>query len=86
MIAATKKMLLSNSQVVEEIKRHLWIESEKSGYDIGFDAAAEDWLSKYAKNWMEEYMPKTKLAKDGNKNEAKLKKAPTRKRAAKTYL
>ena len=38
------KHLLKNRKVVEEINRHLWIESEKAGYDIGFEKAAEDWL------------------------------------------
>ena len=38
------KELLKDRRVVEEINRHLWIESEKAGYDIGFDKAASDWL------------------------------------------
>ena len=34
--------LLKNPDVVREIHRHLWLESEKAGYDIGLERAAED--------------------------------------------
>src|SRR5258708_21571312 len=30
-----------------EILRHKWIESEKAGFDIGFDRALIDWIVKY---------------------------------------
>jgi len=45
------KKLLQDARVKEEINRHKWIESEKVGYDIGFDRAAEDWISRYADDW-----------------------------------
>lgn len=35
----------------EEILRHKWIESEKAGYDIGFERALLDWIVKYRSNW-----------------------------------
>ena len=35
----------------EEILRHKWIESEKAGYDIGFERALTDWIVKYRSNW-----------------------------------
>jgi len=35
----------------EEILRHKWIESQKAGRDIGFDAALIDWVSKYRSEW-----------------------------------
>jgi len=54
------KKLLNNRKVVEEIRRHLWIESEKVGRDIGFEIAAEDWLEKFSKTWMNYHMPKRK--------------------------
>ncbi|MFA6350317.1 MAG: hypothetical protein WCY12_05295 [Candidatus Omnitrophota bacterium] len=38
-------------QVLEEIDKHKWIESQKAGKDIGFDAAAEDWVTKYGQEW-----------------------------------
>jgi hypothetical protein len=35
----------------EEILRHKWIESEKAGYDIGFERALLDWIVKHRANW-----------------------------------
>jgi hypothetical protein len=37
----------------EEILRHKWIESEKVGYDIGFERALLDWIVKYRAAWRE---------------------------------
>ncbi len=34
-----------------EILRHKWLESEKAGYDIGFDRALLDWIVKHRANW-----------------------------------
>ncbi|MGE0267637.1 MAG: hypothetical protein AB7S78_04180 [Candidatus Omnitrophota bacterium] len=58
--------LLKNKQVIEEINRHLWIESEKAGYDIGFEKAAEDWLERFSKAWINYHMPKKKPTKSKN--------------------
>ncbi|MDE1920768.1 MAG: hypothetical protein KGJ09_08650 [Candidatus Omnitrophica bacterium] len=46
------KKLLRNKKVIEEINRHKWLESEIAGYDIGFEAATEDWLKKHASVWV----------------------------------
>ncbi len=35
----------------EEILRHKWLESEKAGYDIGFDRALLGWIVKHRANW-----------------------------------
>ena len=35
----------------EEILRHKWIESEKVGYDIGFERALLDWIRKHREGW-----------------------------------
>jgi hypothetical protein len=51
MITTRTKDLLNDQRVQEEIRKHLWIESEKAGHDIGFEKAAEDWLKKYSKDW-----------------------------------
>jgi hypothetical protein len=37
----------------EEILCHKWIESEKAGYDIGFERALLDWTLKYRSAWCE---------------------------------
>lgn len=77
-----KQSLLQNSQVVEEIKRHLWIESEKAGKDIGYDAAARHWLENYAEAWVAYHMP----SKLKNKSDNSKSKLAEDKRKAKTYL
>lgn len=38
----------------EEILKHKWIESEKAGYDIGFEKALLDWIVKYRSRWRED--------------------------------
>ena len=35
----------------EEILKHKWLESEKAGYDIGFDWALTDWCVRYRRDW-----------------------------------
>ena len=52
MIKAANQNLLKDERVVEEIRKHLWIESEKAGRDIGWDQAAEDWLKRFSAEWM----------------------------------
>ena len=37
----------------EEILRHKWIESEKSGNDIGFEKALLEWIVKHRSTWRE---------------------------------
>ena len=64
------KKLLRNKKVIEEINRHKWLESEIAGYDIGFEAAAEDWLKSHAAVW---------IAYHSNKN---LKSLPAVKKAS----
>ena len=42
-----------------EISKHKWLESEKAGYDIGFESAQESWHKNHAQNWRKS---KTKAA------------------------
>ncbi len=35
----------------EEILKHKWIESEKVGYDIGFERALVDWITQHRSAW-----------------------------------
>ncbi|MGA8655095.1 MAG: hypothetical protein WB586_03030 [Chthoniobacterales bacterium] len=46
----------------EEILRHKWIESEKAGYDIGFERALLDWIVKYRSAWREKRQRQLKNA------------------------
>lgn len=57
------RKLLRNKKVIEEINRHKWLESEIAGYDIGFQAAAEDWLKKHAAVWIAYHNNKIKKNK-----------------------
>ena len=45
-----KRMELSSRNQMEQILKHKWLESQKSGYDVGKVAAA-DWITKYAEVW-----------------------------------
>ena len=91
--------LLSDRRVVEEIQRHCWIESEKLGYDIGFDQAKVEWLQKFSKAWLTYHMPDagekaaktTKAAKTAKPTTAKAQKSKAKtttakKRRAKSYF
>ncbi len=35
----------------EEILKHKWFESEKAGYDIGFERALTEWIVKHRAKW-----------------------------------
>ena len=64
--------LLKDKRVIEEINRHLWIESQKAGQNIGLEKATDEWLTLYSEGWMKYYMPekyeelKAKLKKKRN--------------------
>jgi hypothetical protein len=76
-------------EVIEEIKRHLWIESEKAGYDIGFNRAKEDWIKHYSKAWVGYYKPANVYVTNGHEPVAskgrEKKSAVSKKRSAKSY-
>ena len=63
--------LLKDKRVIEEINRHLWIESQKAGYSIGIERATDEWLRLYAEGWMKYHMPeKYERLKAKNKKES----------------
>ena len=35
----------------EEILSHKWLESERIGYDIGFERALLDWIRRHREKW-----------------------------------
>lgn len=39
------------SEILREIERHKWIESEKAGHDIGGNRAALDWMRRHYEHW-----------------------------------
>ncbi len=54
---ANFRELLKDKRVIEEINKHLWIESQKAGYSIGIERATDEWLRLYAVGWMKYNMP-----------------------------
>jgi len=52
MLSTESMRLLQDERVVEEINKHKWFQSEQAGTDIGFEQAAQDWINRYAKEWM----------------------------------
>ncbi len=37
--------------VLKEIMHYKWLQSEKEGFDIGLNRAAEEWIEHYYDNW-----------------------------------
>ena len=66
-----QKKLLENKEVIEEINRHLWIESEKAGHDIGFNKAAEDWMARFSGEWLKYHSPTNGGAEGAKKSRTK---------------
>jgi hypothetical protein len=50
-IGARSSLYLEFQAEREEILRHKWLESEKAGYDIGFELALLDWNNKHRLLW-----------------------------------
>jgi hypothetical protein len=46
-----KEFLNRVRQIVKEIEKHKWFESEKAGRDIGGNRAALDWLKNHYEEW-----------------------------------
>jgi hypothetical protein len=46
----------------DEILRHKWFESEKAGYDIGFERALADWVVKHRTKWRKSRQPQKSTA------------------------
>ena len=70
MIKAESKKLLQDEKVIVEINRHKWFESEKVGYDIGFEKAAEDWISRFSQSWLKDNTGNASDARETKKTAA----------------
>jgi len=68
------KELLKNKEVIEEINRHLWIESQKAGYNIGVERATDEWLRLYAEGWLRYHLPEKYKSLQAKKLKEKSKK------------
>ncbi|MDE1919956.1 MAG: glycosyl hydrolase family 57 [Candidatus Omnitrophica bacterium] len=49
------KDLCNDPQVVQEIEKHKWYESEKAGRDVGYEWAKEDWIKQYGEIWKQSH-------------------------------
>ena len=63
-ISADSKSMVMNSALYreflaerDEILKHKWIESEKAGFDIGFERARLDWIVKHRSTWRRSRRP-----------------------------
>lgn len=63
-INADSKSMVMNSALYreflaerDEILKHKWIESEKAGFDIGFERALLDWIVKHRSTWRRSRRP-----------------------------
>lgn len=50
-IISTKE-LLRDQDIINEINKFKWIESEKAGSDIGFEKAAREWIKSYSGTYL----------------------------------
>lgn len=48
------KLRADNARQAQEMQKHLWIESEKAGHDVGRSAAGTEWVSRFARTWRRE--------------------------------
>jgi len=49
-------MKLLAIDIIYEIEKYKWLESERLGYDIGENIAAKQWISRYYAFWLERYL------------------------------
>jgi hypothetical protein len=52
----------------EEILKHKWLESERLGYDIGFERALLDWIRKHREGWRAARRLQQQVASGGSSN------------------
>ena len=45
----------------EEILRHKWLLSERAGRDVGFGAAAYDWIAKHRTAWRKDWRKRNRV-------------------------
>ena len=75
--------LLKDRRVIEEINKHLWIESQKAGYSIGIERATDEWLRLYADGWLKFNKPE-RYSKFRGKKKSRPRKQARKKKPAKS--
>ena len=46
--------LLKDKEIIAEINRYKWLESEKAGVDIGFERASREWINNCSKQYFKQ--------------------------------
>jgi hypothetical protein len=59
MPSTTNSELLKDQDILNEINRYKWLESEKAGADIGFERAAKEWINAYSKQYFAQHPGKS---------------------------
>ncbi len=55
----TSSELLKDKDILSEINRYKWLESEKLGSDIGFERASREWINAYSKQYLTQHPGKS---------------------------
>ena len=74
--------LLKDKRVLEEINKHLWIESQKAGYSIGIERATDEWVRLYAQGWLKYNQPQKYTRRKARKEKIATKAVRKRKSVA----
>lgn len=59
MSTITSSELLKDKDIINEINRYKWFESEKLGFDIGFEKAAREWMNTHSKKYLSSHPGKS---------------------------
>ncbi len=61
MAATINPELLKDKDILNEINRYKWIQSEKAGSDIGFERASREWITNYSGQYLTQHPGKSAL-------------------------
>jgi len=53
--------LLKDKEILSEINRYKWLQSEKEGADIGIERACREWLDKCSKQYFTQHPAKSAI-------------------------
>ncbi len=56
MIRVNSQELMKDRRIIQEISRHQWMESERRGYVMGFEEAANDWFRRFSLDWVRHHL------------------------------
>ena len=59
MPAIINSELIKDKDILNEINRYKWVESEKAGSDIGFERATREWINVHSKQYLSQHPGKS---------------------------